>query len=114
MKRVKYIFKKLVEGMEKGKLARVRGLFANTEPKSEPKQPRSNSNDPVLQRATPVENEVVLNAEIVELKLQIEGLKRLLPSPHSHRLFVTLTTSSSINISIRLRVWTFPLRAMNR
>ena len=58
----------------------MRGLFANTEPKSEHKQPRSNSNDPVLQRATPVENEVVLNAEIVELKLQIEGLKRLIAS----------------------------------
>ena len=34
----------------------------------------------MLQRATPVENEVVLNAEIVELKLQIEGLKRLIAS----------------------------------
>lgn len=34
----------------------------------------------MLQRATPVANEVVLNAEIVELKLQIEGLKRLIAS----------------------------------
>ena len=34
----------------------------------------------MLQRATPVENEVLLNAEIVELKLQIEGLKRLIAS----------------------------------
>ena len=58
----------------------MRGLFSNTEYNTEYIQPKSNSNDPVLQRATPVENEVVLNAEIVELKLQIEGLKRLIAS----------------------------------
>ena len=58
----------------------MRGLFSKSEDKSEYIQPKSNSNDPVLQRATPVENEVVLNAEIVELKLQIEGLKRLIAS----------------------------------
>ena len=80
MKRVNNIVKKLVEGMEKGKLARVKGLFSNTDPNTDPIQPKTNSNDPVLQRATPVENEVVLNAEIVELKLQIEGLKRLIAS----------------------------------
>lgn len=58
----------------------MRGLFSNTDPNTDPIQPKSNSNDPVLQRATPVENEVLLNAEIVELKLQIEGLKRLIAS----------------------------------
>ena len=58
----------------------MRGLFSNTEYNTEYIQPKSNSNDPVLQRATPVENEVLLNAEIVELKLQIEGLKRLIAS----------------------------------
>ena len=58
----------------------MRGLFSNTDPNTDPKQPKSNSSDPVLQRATPVENEVLLNAEIVELKLQIEGLKHLVAS----------------------------------
>lgn len=58
----------------------MRGLFSKSEDKSEYIQPKSNSNDPVLQRAKPTENEVLLNAEIVELKLQIEGLKRLIAS----------------------------------